>query len=1025
MFTRLCRLGLAIGIGAVLSGAGSHALPQSGSTPPERPRPRPPSNLTGWADWEKAEELLSRIEIPPAPPLSPDEALKTFRLAPGYRIELVAAEPLVNSPIFFEFDPDGRIWVVEYPGYMRDLQGTGEADPICRIVVLEDTNGDGRADKSTVFLDGLVMPRSLAFVEGGVLVAEPPHLWFCQDTTGDLRCDRKVRVGTYGHAGNPQHTANGLRYGIDNWLHSADFPKRHRFVEGQLVEEDAVHRGQFGVTFDDEGRFLTARENRPLIADLIPAEYLLRNANLFRAYQRRGSRQGAFGVNVNVAENAQTVFPARVTPAITLGALELREDGRLGTYTVVAGTGFYNGHQFPPDAYGNVFVPESGGHLIGRLRLSGDIDLKAARFYADEQEFLTSTDERFRPVNSRVGPDGALYIADMYHGIIEHVIFMVPYIERQIRERRLDEGLDMGRIWRIVYDGHPIDRTPPRLSTASSPDLIGHLSHRNGWWRLTSQRLLVERRDPDTVPLLDDVVRTGSEPLGRLHALWTLQGLDALDWPLLLAAVQDADDRVRAAAIRLAEHVGAPASAEHVTTHLIRLAADPSPRVRLQVALTAGAFRSSGTTTLLIGLLRDNEHPLFRVAVMTGLQNQELEFLTAWVRDFPDTPAEPHLETARWLTELVMYGGQPARLTELFDLLAQLPSTAMQHALLGALADAVPRQARTQPPQIELVREPALLATLTRSDDEVLRQLGYRLYAAFTWPGASTLRPSIADIAPLTPEERRLAERGSETYTRACAACHQADGGGLPNVAPRLRGSEWVDGPADRLIRIVLHGLYGPIQVDGQEWNLHMPGLGGALDDEEIAGVLTYVRRAWGNSAAAVRPGEVTTTRIQTASRTMAWTAKELRSDASEPAVDPQRLIQPAADGGFELPARLAVTFGQELAYRPSLDVLAPWRQEHDVAEWRLEVADRGRYEVFVTLAADDVSAGDRFVIATEHSQTRGVVRSSGGYDTFLEYACGTIELVPGVNRLVMRPDGPLQRELADVRSLRLVRVRQ
>jgi mono/diheme cytochrome c family protein/glucose/arabinose dehydrogenase/HEAT repeat protein len=1025
MRARSCRLCLLIGIVGMVFAAGGHALQQSGSTPPERPRPRPPSNLTGWADWENAEELLRRIKVPPAPPLSPDEALKTFRLAPGYRIELVAAEPMVNSPIFFEFDPDGRIWVVEYPGYMRDLQGTGEADPICRIVVLEDTNGDGRADTSTVFLDGLVMPRSLAFVKGGVLVAEPPHLWFCQDTTGDLRCDRKVRVGTYGHAGNPQHTANGLRYGIDNWLHSADIPKRHRFVDERLIEEDTVHRGQFGVTFDDEGRFLTSRENRPLIADLIPAEYLLRNPNLFRAYQRRGSRQGAFGVNVNIAEQAQTVFPGRVTPAITLGALELREDGRLGTYTVVAGTGFYNGHQFPPDAYGNVFVPESGGHLVGRLTLAGDIDLRASRFYPDEQEFLTSTDERFRPVNSRVGPDGALYIADMYHGIIEHVIFMVPYIERQIRERRLDEGLDMGRIWRIVHDGNPIDRTPPRLSTASAADLVSHLSHPNGWWRLTAQRLLVERRDPAAVEPLRALARTGPDALGRLHALWTLQGMEALDWPLLVAAVQDPDDRVRAAAIRLGEHVGQAAPPDHVLAHLTRLAADPSPRVRLQAGLTAGAFQSSGTTALLLRLLRENEHPLFRAAVTTGLHGRELEALEAWLDNLSATPSEPHLETAGWLAELVMHEAEPARIEQLLDVAGQQRSTAVRHVLLRAMADAVPRQVRSPAPQIELRREPALLTELTRSDDEVLRQAAYRLHAMFTWPGAPALRPAIADVAPLTPEERRLAERGSETYTRTCAACHQPDGGGLVNVAPRLSGSDWVSGLPDRLIRIVLHGLYGPIEVDGEKWNLHMPGLGAALDDEEVAGVLTYVRRAWGNSSQAVRPAQVTTVRKQSGSRTLAWTVKELLAESSGPAaVDPQRVIRPGDDGGLELPARLAVTYGRELAYRPSLDVLAPWRQEHDVAEWHVDVPERGRYEVWVTLAADDASAGDRFVVATEDSTTTGVVLSSGGYETFREYLCGTLELAAGLNRVVMRPAGAPQRELADVRTLRLVRLR-
>lgn len=445
------------------------------SVPAERPRARPPSALTGWAEWEKGEELLKHLKVPPAPPLQPAEEMKSFRLATGYRIELVATEPMVQNPIFFEFDPDGHIWVVEYEGYMRDLDGEGEGDPICRVVVLEDIDGDGRADKSTVFLDRLVMPRSLALVEGGVLIAEPPRLWFCQDTNGDFRCDRKVEVARYGVAGNPQHTANGLRHGIDNWLHSADWPKRHRWSNGRLVEEETIHRGQFGVTFDETGRFMTCYENSALHADLIPAAYLLRNPNFLKVWERGGSDRGLFGVNVNIARAAQEVFPIRPTPAVTLGALELRDDGRLRTYTIVAGTCYYDGHQFPDNAHGNVFVPEAGGHLIGRLRLTGGIAPETARFYPAEQEFLASTDERFRPVNARVGPDGALYIADMYHGIIEHQIFMVPWLTKQIRERHLDEGNDLGRIWRVAYESKPIDRHLPRLSQASSSELVSLL----------------------------------------------------------------------------------------------------------------------------------------------------------------------------------------------------------------------------------------------------------------------------------------------------------------------------------------------------------------------------------------------------------------------------------------------------------------------------------------------------------------------------------------------------------------------
>ncbi len=327
------------------------------TVPAQRPRTRPASALTGLAEWEKGEELLKRIKVPPAPVLSAEEEMKTFKMAPGFRVELVAAEPLVHNPIFFEFDPDGRLWVIEYQGYMRDLAGTGEGDPICRVVVLEDTDGDGRMDRSTVFLDKLVMPRSFAFVKGGLLLQEPPKLWFCEDLDGDLRCDRKTEVGNLGLAGNPQHTANGLRYGIDNWLHNADWPRKHRWRDGKLIGENTAHRGQFGVTFDETGRLFSCYENRALTADLIPAEYLMRNANLKKVFERGGGDRSAFGVNVDVGTRAQEVFPIRVTPAVTLGALELRDDGRLRTYTIASGVCCYDGHQFPDDARGNFIVP--------------------------------------------------------------------------------------------------------------------------------------------------------------------------------------------------------------------------------------------------------------------------------------------------------------------------------------------------------------------------------------------------------------------------------------------------------------------------------------------------------------------------------------------------------------------------------------------------------------------------------------------------------------------------------------------
>lgn len=1000
------------------------------SVPPERPRSRPPSELTGWADWEKAEELWRRIQVPPAPPLSPAQALQTFRVAPGYRLELVASEPMVARPIFFEFDPEGRIWVIEYRGYMRDLQGRGEGDPICRVVVLEDTDEDGKADRSTVFLDGLVMPRSLAFVKGGVLVAEPPKLWFCEDLDGDLKSDRKTLVGTYGHAGNPQHTANGLRYGLDNWLHSSDSPRRHRFVGGKLIEEPTVHRGQFGVTFDWSGRFMTCYESSPLHADFFPAEYLLRNPNYFKAYQRGGGDRDPFGVNVNIARDAEEIYPIRVTPAITLGALELRPDGRLRTYTVVAGSCFYDGDQFPADARGNVFIPEAGGHLIGRLRLEGDLELKANRFYPPEQEFLASTDERFRPVNSRVGPDGALYIADMYHGIIEHVIFMVPYLERQIKERKLEAGVDMGRIYRVVSESKSVDRKPPRLSRANSADLVKLLEHANGWWRLTAQRLLVERDDPSAIQPLTELALRGREPVGRLHALWTLAGVEKLSVDTITRALDDSDPQVRATAVRLAEgHLRGRQGEGQVEARLLieklkNLAGDRSSVVRLQTLLTMGASPDETALDFIVQVLRENRSPVFRSAAMTGLRGRELELLARWLLDSSDMnrSSEHGRALISQLAQAVVDEGVPRRITQLFELAVGTAERPIRLAILNGVSDAIPRDLKNFRP-VQLEREPVDLFRWAEAVDDATRKLVSRIQPAFTWPGAPTLREAAHAVRTLTDSELRLLELGKEQFMTACAPCHQPHGLGLANVAPPLAGSEWVAGPAERLIKVVLHGLYGPIDVAGQRWNLHMPGFGSALNDEQIAAVLSYIRRSWDNSDDPIEPQLVTHVREKTAGRTLAWTLAELRGDSEAGAKGDGTIIDAGSDGQFRLLAQFATTYGRQLAYRPSLGILAPWRHAEDVAEWKVRVPAAGKYEVVISLAADDLSAGDRFIIETEDVQLRGTVLSSGGYDRFREYKVGEFTVRSGVNRLLLRADGPLKRELADVRELRLVPV--
>lgn len=1012
------------------------------SIPPERPRARPPSELTGWADWERAAEIFSRIQVPPSPPLSPDQAQKTFQVAPGYRLELVAAEPMVVHPIFFEFDPDGRIWAVEYRGYMRDLEGNGEGDPICRIVVLEDITGDGRADRSTVFLDGLVMPRTFAFVKGGVLVSEPPNLWFCRDADGDLRADSKELIGQYGHAGNPQHTANGLAYGLDNWLHSANWNRRHRFQDGRLISETVLQRGQFGVSFDEFGRFVTCRESSPAEIDFIPEEYLRRNPALVRSWQRAG-KPSRFGVAVPIGRAANECFPIRPTPAITLGALELREDGTLRTYTIVAGSGVYLGDQFPEDAYGNIFVPEAGGHLIGRLRVDDGAEPKVDRYYPPGQEIVASTDERFRPMSIRTGPDGALYFADMYKGIIEHVIFMAPYIADQMKERGLVAGNDMGRIYRLVSTEKTIDRTPPRLSDATSAALVNHLGHPNGWWRITAQRLLVERRADAVVPALRQLARgiaSGNGTTnhrGRLHALWTLEGMEQLDWETAFAATADPHEYVRATALRLCERLLSPAGKPATDSRQAQFAkrlqetsTDASELVRLQTALSIGAVPSPETETLMIHIAENHDSALFRTAILSGLRTREESFLQRMLGEAWSTSSELRTQFLSEFAEMIFDGRDPKLIAAILEQADSRKSETGQvdwrgQALINGLLAAAPTDLHAVKP-IALNSEPSVIGALSKSGDRAARQKAWRLTELFTWPGHSGFASGRTAIDTLTPEQTALFREGRELFTQLCAPCHQPHGSGLPNVAPPLNGSEWVTGPPDRLARIVMHGLYGPLTVAGTEWNHHMPGFteAGLADDRSIAAVLTYVRRAWDNAADPVDPNLVAKVRAATADRRLPWTAAELLGNVPDAtaASDEPAVIEPDENGELHLPARLAACFGERLAYRPSLDILAPWRRPQDIAIWRVEIPSSGTYDVFVTLAADDASQGDHFLVESETGRVRGRVDSTGGYDRFKELHVGTLPLRSGANRILMRPDGNLRAELADIRAVRLAR---
>ncbi len=871
----------------------------------------------------KAEEMWKRIKIPPSPALSPEEALKSFQTVPGFRIECVASEPLIEDPIMFEFDADGRIWAVEFRGYMHDINGSTEGDPVGRVVVLEDTDGDTFMDKSTVFLDGLVMARTVQFVQGGVLIQEPPKLWFCEDTDGDLKCDKKRQVGTFGVPGDPQHTDNGLFHCIDNWMYNAKSSVRHKFVDGKLIEEETFFRGQWGMSQDDYGRLYYCYESSPLHADLFPSAYLYRNRN-FR--QSVGGGRLSYGLNSWIYWGSQEIYPIRVAPGITLGGRELRDDGTLRTFTIAAGVSIYRGDQFPEEYYGSAVVPEAGGNLVRLNKLGSDGVYLSASNHFGKKELVASTDERFRPLNSRTGPDGALYVSDMYKGIIEHVVFLMPYLRNQINSRGLEQPPGLGRIYRIRHEGKPLGKVPT-MSRHSPEQLVRHLSHPNGWWRDTAQRLLVEKKARKQADLLRKLVVDGKSHLGRLHALWTLEGIGSLDWKTVDRAIDDSDPMVRATAVRLSERFidqksesarkpdpeqpapprdGAPIDPSKILKRLITLLEDQRPMVRLQLLLTLGEFRHDKAESVMANIVSEHRGSVFFAAAASGLEGRELEFIERllrhprWQKDWKRQSWEEGL--LPMLAMAVFNQKDAKRTSRLLSLMVNQDSDLRWRRdmmLKGVLGSYLSRG--RWPVPVKLESRPALLDQLKQSPDKETQAKASRLQRVVTWIGDKTKREREPIRRSLSVEERKRFELGKSIYAVTCLACHQENGKGQDGKAPPLFESDWVHGPPERLVRVVLHGLMGPIVVNGKKWNLAMPGMGYSpiMSDERLAAVLTYVRRAWNNWGDPVEPSLVAKVRSETKDRTALWTAEELvgTTSSSSQASSPGSSIEALAKG--------------------------------------------------------------------------------------------------------------------------------
>lgn len=880
---------IAAGIGVLVAVVTLTTFGQQ-SSPPNRP-------------WPPGVQPVSNE----SPALSPAEALKTFYMPPGYRVELVASEPMIQEPVAIDWDVEGRLWAVEMPGFMADLTGSNELDPIGRVVVLEDKNGDGRMDTRTVFADRLVLARSIKVLDLGVLVAEPPNLWLMRDTNGDLRADTKELVSNLfsRRDGDPQNAGNGFPWALDNRLYTAGQTDLQLRLKNRRFElEKTLHRGEWGVTEDDAGRIYRNTNESALHVDLIPTSYFARNPHLLRT-------RGSYERMADDEPELNVVWPVRPNPG-TNRAYQAgidRPDGSLAKFTSVCAPLVYRGDRLPPELYGNVFVAEPAANLVSRIVLDHGGDGLRARKAYDRGEFLASTDERFRPVYLSNAPDGTLYVVDMYRGIIEHRISTTIYLRDQILARKLDRPTGMGRIYRVVHDTTVRDTTRGPVN-ASASDLVTMLSHANGWRRETAQRLLVERGDKSIAPALMKLAGAGSEWRTRLRALWTLDGLDAIEPALVTQALEDGSREVRMNAVRLAERWLGGAN-QAVAAAIQKRIDDPDAAVRRQVAASLGAADPALRDMALTAVLeRHGDDAVTMDAALSSLRDREAIVLQSVLQsDGPETPQR--LAAVTMLAATIVRSGNHPNIHQLFTLAgdaARQPwqrSALLRGAEVALLGAAMPGARRAAPapvttaslpcptcpggragpggayafqrpgdptfgnraprrgPALRLDREPGPLTALAGSTD-ALRARAVALLATVSWPG----KPGEPVIAPLAAAEQQRFDAGREVYRNICQACHQADGRGQEKLAPSLMLSPLALANAGIPARILLNGKEGAVGL--------MPPIGAVLNDDQIAAVLTYIRREWGNAATPVDPALIKTIRALTAGRAKPWTDAEL-----------------------------------------------------------------------------------------------------------------------------------------------------
>lgn len=541
----------------------------------------------------KEEEILSpptaSVEVKKEPlfkPLSPEEQLKTFVLPEGYIAECIASEPMVQEPVLTVWDGDGAMYVAEMRSYMQDEAGTGTKFlKNGRIKRLTDTNGDGIMDVATVFVDGLNLPRMILPLDDRIAVVETDSttVWSYRDTNNDGVADEKKMLfkGRDGDGTRSvEHQPSGLIWNLDNWINVTYTRERYRFTDGTWKAQPLKGLWtQWGIANDDIGRLYYSTNSDPSIGHQLARPY----------WDLIKERSGA---------NPKPSEPITLGLAWDMSFLQAKNlcstDDRGGNagprknLTSLCGQSVYRGRALPSEAYGNYFICDPTIHVVRRATIE---NRNGRIFFSNphgDDEFMLSPDIYFRPVNTTTAPDGSLIVTDMYRGIIQDAPWLSEGPRKFIKESGLADVNQRGRIWRIRHQSSK-SRSAPRMHQESTAELVNHLADKNGWWRDTAQRLIILREDRDTVTsTLVEMARSHADPFARLHAIWTLEGMDRAEPALLRDLLNDKNAILRSAALRISEPLIAKNDQEMLTTISKVAAREKDPEVAAQIILSLG-----------------------------------------------------------------------------------------------------------------------------------------------------------------------------------------------------------------------------------------------------------------------------------------------------------------------------------------------------------------------------------------------------------------------------------------------------